>query len=186
MSAGHLIVGAPYEDSSSTTILANGLAAKDNLAQNSGAAYLYNLTAGVARDNRFVRVDIDYSHLRIGEATRVYVEYSDNEVTWSEAKTMDLVANSRNIYTLTWEDKGAHRYWRLRFVDPSDLVLKISDKVYEITFQQLNGLRVSPAVAARHSSTFNDAAKAEDGDSETYATFMSTEDVGFMGWDFQP
>lgn len=186
LNAGSLVVGAAYEDSNSTTILENGLSSQDNSFVNSGAAYVYNLTTAVPRNNRFVRVDIDYSHLRIGEATRVYVEYSDNEVTWSEAKNMDLVVNSRNIYTLTWEDKGVHRYWRLRFIDPSDSILQISDKLYEITFQQLNGLRVSPSVAARHSSTFNDAAKAEDGDSETYATFMSTEDVGFMGWDFQP
>ena len=117
---------------------------------------------------------------------RFFVDYSDDNISWTTLKSQDVVLNQMHTYTLAWDDVGAHRYWRVRFTDPDDSVIGArADELYEVAFYQLNGVKISPSTATRLTTTFTNPVDAEDNNDETYATWNGSNS-GEVSWDFGP
>lgn len=183
-----IIAGSKREDSNVTTIT-NGLGfSSDDSKTDSGAVYVYRYQPTFVQAKRFVGVDVNYRHMAASGNVRFFVDYSDDNISWTTLKSQDVVLNQMHKYTLAWDDVGAHRYWRVRFTDPDDSVIGArADELYEVAFYQLNGVKVFPSTATRLTATFINPADAEEdnGNNEIYATWDGSNS-GEISWDFGP
>lgn len=74
----------------------------------SGATLQVDLGAGVARKYQICRI-----YVLAGTYAGLYdVEYSDNGSSWTKAVTGFKPTVGDNWHSCTWQDAGAHRYWR--------------------------------------------------------------------------
>lgn len=186
ISGNTIAMGSPGDASNQTVVTNGSTTSTDTSRPDSGAVFIYTYGPGFSSVNRLTRVDIDYSHVRTtGENTTVYVEYSDDNSSWTTAKSQVLIPSVRRTYTMAWDDKGVHRYWRLRFVDPDDATIGGGDELFEVSFYQLNDVEVSPSVATRISTHFSSSANAEDMNTATSAVWDGSAS-GEISWDFGP